>query len=219
MAKRKAAARKATVSRKAARPARPKGRTLAAPTPAAPVIIPPAPASARRRVASPAASRTTARPGTTSARLTTASRVAPPRERVTGRAARALREEAARPEGVPRHSGDRRPSAAEVTAAQAVLNRARGNVANRPKVQATKMGFYDHKRRRKGDVFSLKDPKHFTRKWMVKVDAATPLRVTTGREELKRQHDEILGARFEGRSEVTESQEVQDEEVDNPLED
>lgn len=141
-------------------------------------------------------------------------RTAPPRERVTGAEARATR-----PAEVPRHSGDRRPSDADVAAAQAVLDRAKRTAPPRVKVQAKKMGFYDHKRRRKGDVFSLKDPKHFTRKWMLRVDQSIPEKITSGREELKRQHDEILGARMEGRTEATASQEVLEEEVDNPLED
>jgi hypothetical protein len=118
---------------------------------------------------------------------------------------------------VPRHTGDRRPTELEVEAAKATIRRAGIGVKPAQKVQATKMGFYDHKRRRRGDVFSLKDPKHFSRKWMTKVGAETPDKITTGQEELRQKHDEILGARMEGRTPVTSSMEALDDEVDNPL--
>lgn len=129
---------------------------------------------------------------------------------------------ATRPAEVPRHTGDRRPTEAEVEAATATLQRARGGVTPRVKVRALRMGFYDHKRRRVGDVFALKETKHFSRKWMVRVDPETPDKITTGQEELRQKHDEILGARMEGRTPATQSMETLDDEPDpggNPLDD
>lgn len=42
------------------------------------------------------------------------------------------------------------------------------------KVRATfqngKFGFYGDKRRRDGDEFELSDPKHFSEKWMIKIE-------------------------------------------------
>ena len=40
------------------------------------------------------------------------------------------------------------------------------------KVKATRLGYYKHKRRREGDVFSLLDPSHFSTRWMEKVGQA-----------------------------------------------
>jgi len=61
------------------------------------------------------------------------------------------------------------------------------------KVRATQVGYYGEARRRVGDVFTLEDPKHFSAKWMERVDASTPEKITTGNEDLRRQHDEMLG--------------------------
>lgn len=64
------------------------------------------------------------------------------------------------------------------------------------KVRALKLGFYNNLRRREGDVFVLRDSNQFSQKWMVQVPNATPNRVTTGNQDLKRQHDETIGATF-----------------------
>lgn len=46
------------------------------------------------------------------------------------------------------------------------------------KVKATKMGFYGKgvsmRRRREGEIFEISDPKHFSSRWMVKVEAEAP---------------------------------------------
>jgi hypothetical protein len=59
------------------------------------------------------------------------------------------------------------------------------------KVEAIQMGFYDLKRRRPGDVFMV-EPAMFSEKWMRRVDPATPEKITTGNQDLRKQHDEIL---------------------------
>ena len=59
------------------------------------------------------------------------------------------------------------------------------------RVKALSMGYYDHKRMREGDVFTV-DDKSDLGSWMEVVDAATPEKVTTGKEELRKQHDEII---------------------------
>jgi len=38
------------------------------------------------------------------------------------------------------------------------------------KVRATQLGYYGNIRIREGQAFRLKDPKHFSEKWMVKLD-------------------------------------------------
>lgn len=116
---------------------------------------------------------------------------------------------------VPRHGGDRRP-----TAAEAARNAIPAKPTPRPsalKVRATRMVHYGLKRRRVGDVFVLRDPAHFSAKSMERVDAATPERITTGQQEIRRQHDEILGGRVEGRTPATMSQEVLDDDDASPL--
>jgi hypothetical protein len=42
------------------------------------------------------------------------------------------------------------------------------------RVRATKYGFYGDYAREVGKVFTLTDPKHFSAKWMEKVDPSTP---------------------------------------------
>lgn len=64
------------------------------------------------------------------------------------------------------------------------------------KVRAIRMGYYNEIRRRDGDVFVLQHPaREFSTQWMEYVDARTPERVTTGSQELKKKHDEILGGK------------------------
>ena len=60
------------------------------------------------------------------------------------------------------------------------------------KVRAIAPGYYDLVRRRDGDVFTIKNQQEFSSKWMVRVPASTPDKVTTGQEEINRQHDEVL---------------------------
>lgn len=67
--------------------------------------------------------------------------------------------------------------------------------AKRIKVRATTVCYYDHKRRREGDVFVI-DEKDFSKRGAhERVDARTPESITTGAEDLKRQHDELLAAK------------------------
>lgn len=66
------------------------------------------------------------------------------------------------------------------------------------RVRATRMGFIDNVRRREGDVFDVHEAE-FTDKWMEPVEGDAPLRITSGKEELQRKHDEILAGKFAGR--------------------
>lgn len=68
------------------------------------------------------------------------------------------------------------------------------------KVRATRMGYYDHARRREGDVFHIATMHDFSANWMELVDPATPERVTTAKQALEQQHDEILAGRTPGAS-------------------
>lgn len=69
----------------------------------------------------------------------------------------------------------------------------------RLKVRATRMGYYDHIRRREGDVFVFAHVEGTPLpSWVEQVDARTPERITTGAQELQRHHDEILASRTPG---------------------
>ncbi len=77
----------------------------------------------------------------------------------------------------------------------------------RHKVQAKKMGFLYHERRRVGDVF-LVHGKDFNPSWMTVVDGSTPLRKTTGKQELRRLHDEILSQKRAERLSTDDNPEI-----------
>lgn len=66
------------------------------------------------------------------------------------------------------------------------------------KVRALAMGYYDHARRRVGDVFMCKESE-FSERWMEPVDAHTPERLTSAPQALKQEHDRILGERQNAR--------------------
>lgn len=66
--------------------------------------------------------------------------------------------------------------------------------AKRLKVRATRMGYYDHARRREGDVFIVEEA-DFSSTWMEKVSANTPEQLTTAQKALDQQHDEILAGK------------------------
>lgn len=98
---------------------------------------------------------------------------------------------------------------------------ARKPAAKRIKVQATQMGYYDHIRRRPGDIFTIsgevleEDEKKkdangvervvrkkgevaaFSRKWMRRVASNTPERITTVAQSLKQQHDAVQAEKFD----------------------
>lgn len=72
------------------------------------------------------------------------------------------------------------------------------------KVRATQLGYYNHVRRREGDVFTLVEMKdadgnqisaedQFSQRWMEPVDDDTPERVSTSQEQIKRQTAELRG--------------------------
>jgi hypothetical protein len=61
----------------------------------------------------------------------------------------------------------------------------------RAKFAADKFGFYGTKRRYDGDEFELDDPKHFSSKWMEKLDDDKPKR---GRQKAVESHDKDQGA-------------------------
>ena len=75
------------------------------------------------------------------------------------------------------------------------------------KVRATRLGYFDHIRRRPGDVFTIPimpsvdgdaaGPygRWFSERWMEVVPARTPESITTPAQALKQTHDDILGTR------------------------
>jgi hypothetical protein len=90
------------------------------------------------------------------------------------------------------------------------------------RVRATRLGYYDHKRRREGDVFTLRPvvgkklekttpggvgklvphtftvEEQFSEYWMEVVASSTPEHTTSAPEDLRRKHEEILQARRPG---------------------
>lgn len=63
------------------------------------------------------------------------------------------------------------------------------------KVVATMTGYYDHVRRREGDVFIIANERAFSARWMEKVGARTPESVSTSQQAIQKAHDEILGGK------------------------
>lgn len=63
------------------------------------------------------------------------------------------------------------------------------------KVRATQVGYYDHARRREGDVFIIANEQAFSARWMERVDPRTRERLTTAPQALQQKHDEILGGK------------------------
>src|SRR5262245_56433940 len=59
------------------------------------------------------------------------------------------------------------------------------------KVEALQVGFYDHMRRRVGDVFTIVGKSAFSKKWMRRVDDDEPEHTTGAGEALKQRHIEL----------------------------
>ena len=66
------------------------------------------------------------------------------------------------------------------------------------KVRATQTGYYDHCRRREGDVFIIANQQAFSPNWMELCDPLTRERTTTAPQALRQAHDEILGGSISG---------------------
>ena len=60
------------------------------------------------------------------------------------------------------------------------------------KVRALQMGYYEHMRRRVGDVFVIQSEQEFSTRWMERVSDHTPERVTGANAAIRQQHDGIL---------------------------
>jgi len=65
--------------------------------------------------------------------------------------------------------------------------------AKRIKVRALRTGYYDHARRREGDVFIVDECDLGT--WMERVHSSTPESITTAQGAIDKAHDEVLAAR------------------------
>lgn len=63
----------------------------------------------------------------------------------------------------------------------------------RVRVVEGRIGYYDHSRRREGDVFTIRDMQDFSEKWMELVDAKTPERLTTAKAALAQATARIRG--------------------------
>lgn len=64
----------------------------------------------------------------------------------------------------------------------------------RVKVRATQLGYYDHARRREGDVFVIEE-KDFSKTWMEKVSATTPESVSTAQDAIDKANGELKAGR------------------------
>ena len=64
------------------------------------------------------------------------------------------------------------------------------------KVRATRVGFYDNRRLREGDVFVLAKKEDFSAAWMEPVATSVREHVTSAPEALKKQHDELLREKY-----------------------
>jgi hypothetical protein len=67
----------------------------------------------------------------------------------------------------------------------------------RIKVRATRTGYYDHARRREGDVFVAFEHE-FSPAWMERVAPGTPEKTTTGQQELNAKYDAVREDRAGG---------------------
>lgn len=69
-------------------------------------------------------------------------------------------------------------------------------IAGKPiKVRAIRLGYYDLKRRRFGDVFTIAGDHEFSTEWMERVAASTPEHTTSAQQALDQQNEETLGRR------------------------
>lgn len=91
---------------------------------------------------------------------------------------------------------------------------ARGNIKVR--VLEGQMGYYGDVRRREGDVFVITDIKHFSKRWMEFVDKRTPNKVTTGNEDLRKKHQELVNEKSKG-GQLTDADTGSLDPGDNPL--
>lgn len=67
------------------------------------------------------------------------------------------------------------------------------------KVRAIGDGYYEHRYLRRGDVFLIRDPRHFSKRWMEEVDPGTPERITSSGEALQREREETLASRAQSK--------------------
>lgn len=63
------------------------------------------------------------------------------------------------------------------------------------KVRALRLGYFDNERKRAGDVFWIHNAAEFSPKWMEYAGATDPVKVTTGNQELRKQHVAIMAAK------------------------
>lgn len=94
--------------------------------------------------------------------------------------------------------------------------------SDRVRVRAKRMSYYDHKRRRVGDVFDLLDARHFNEKLHERVAARTALRTTTSRQVLAEAHDDVLAKKYaasRGQAQTDDAPDDLEDTGGNPLDD
>ncbi len=95
------------------------------------------------------------------------------------------------------HVAKDRPKVGGRMQATRAKRRARTPKGEPMRVRALRIGYHEHKRRRVGDVFTI-TAEQFSESWMVQVHAKTPETTTTGNQQLRKDHDEIMAARSPG---------------------
>ncbi len=89
--------------------------------------------------------------------------------------------------------------ARKATVPDPVLLQPEGPIVRRAsgiKVRAIEIGYYDHVRRREGDVFIIANAQAFSPRWMEMVSAGVPEKVTGAKAALEQIHDDIVGGRL-----------------------
>lgn len=69
------------------------------------------------------------------------------------------------------------------------------SLARFAKVKALKIGYFDNIRRRAGDVFWIHKADDFSEAWMEYAGSSDPEKITTGNQELRKQHDDVMKAK------------------------
>lgn len=69
------------------------------------------------------------------------------------------------------------------------------STARYKKVRALRLGYFDNIRRRAGDVFWIHSAEEFSADWMEYAGSSDPEKITTGNEELRKQHEEVMRAK------------------------
>lgn len=101
------------------------------------------------------------------------------------------------PEATPREGKSSQPPPVAVPAFSDRELAARSR--DRVLVEATQLGYYDHIRRRAGEIFWINSPADFSKRWMRKApQGAQPTPATLPNQAIRKEHDLILAGKVSG---------------------